>query len=62
MNSECTSKHMEENAKETIYFWTAKQFGMSIHTNVCKKVFILVDIEPCFFILEFPKNETYEKR
>ena len=56
MNSEFTSKHMEENAKETIYF------GMFIHTNVCKKVFILIDIEPCFFILEFHKNETYEKR
>ena len=38
---------MEENTNETIYFRTAKQFRMFIHVNVCKKVFILVDIKTC---------------
>ena len=40
---------MEENVKETIYFWTAKQFRIFMYANVCKRVFILVEIKPFFY-------------
>ena len=58
MNSQFTSKHTEENANETIYFWTIKQFRMFMHANICERVFILVEFFYSFFILEFHKNET----
>ena len=66
MNSQFTSKHTKENANETIYFWTTKQFRMFMHANICERVFILVDIKQ-FFLFQSsikmkPKRKAKQKK
>ena len=53
---------MEENAKETINFWTAKQFRIFVYANLCKRVFILVDTKPCFLFYSSIKMKTGKQK